>query len=240
MTREGHTVFLRGRVAGEAEKNQVNDAVRQGLGDGVTVVDAMAVGGVGDEGLAGRATALWPLFRAYGRHMWLAREGSFFLGRAEDDVVRSAVAARFAAVNQPRDSAVSVELDVAVAVEKAQKEIDQLMAGTTIEFEVASIIIRRDSLVVLNAIAARLLRFPQVRVRISGHTDSEGDRFSNKALSLARANAVRSYIASRNIAPSRMVAEGVGADRPVATNGTLAGRRQNRRIEFTVFRETSP
>lgn len=241
MTREGHTVFLRGRVASEAEKRQVNEAIIRGLGGGDTLIDALAVGGVSDDdGVASRAAMLWPLFRESGRHMWLGREASFFLGRAEDEIVKSAVAARFAEVNQPRDTAVSVDVDPSLAVEKAQREIDQLMAGTIIEFEVASTIIRRASLVVLNAIAAKLLEFPHVRVRILGHTDSLGDRYSNLALGLARANAVRSYMASRKVAPARMVAVGVGPDRPIASNAAPDGQRRNRRIELTVFRETTP
>jgi len=239
MTREGHTVFLRGRVASEAEKSQVKEVIIRGLG-GDTLIDALAVGGVSDDGVASRVAMLWPLFRESGRHMWLGREGSFFLGRAEDEIVKSAVAARFAEVNQPRDTAVSVDVDPSLAVEKAQREIDQLLAGTIIEFEVASTIIHRTSLVVLNAIAAKLLEFPHVRVRILGHTDSLGDRYSNLALGLARANAVRSYIASRKVAPARMVAVGVGPDRPIASNVAPDGQRKNRRIELTVFRETTP
>lgn len=240
MTREGRTVFLRGRVASEAEKSRVKEVIIRGFGGGDTLIDALAVGGVSDDGVASRAAMLWPLFRESGRHMWLGREGSFFLGRAEDEIVKSAVAARFAEVNQPRDTAVSVDVDPSLAVEKAQREIDLLMAGTIIEFEVASTIIRRASLVVLNAIAAKLLEFPHVRVRILGHTDSQGDRSSNLALSLARANAVRSYIASRKVAPARMVAVGVGPDRPIASNAAPDGQRKNRRIELTVFRETTP
>ena len=240
MTREGRTVTLRGRVAGERERRQLNEAIRPALGSGGIVVDALKEGGVSDEGLVERAAALWPLFRDSGQHMWLGREGSLFIGRAEDEIVKAAIASRFAEANRSLDTAVSVTVDPSLAVEKAQKALDELMTGTIIEFEVASTIIRRDSLKVLDLVALRLLQFPQVKLRIAGHTDGLGDRWSNRQLSLARANAVRSYIASRNVAPARLVAEGYGSERPVASNATAEGRRENRRIAFVVFRESTP
>jgi OOP family OmpA-OmpF porin len=76
-----------------------------------------------------------------------------------------------------------------------------------------------------------------VRLRIAGHTDAQGDRGSNRVLSLARANAVRSYLASRTVSPARLVAVGYGAERPLGPNRTPEGRRLNRRIEFTVERD---
>jgi OmpA-OmpF porin, OOP family len=115
-----------------------------------------------------------------------------------------------------------------------------LLAGTRIEFELASTIIRRDSLQVLDAVAACLLRFPQVKLRLLGHTDGVGDRVTNQQLSLARANAVRAYIASRKVAPARLLAEGRGAEVPLAANDTPEGREKNRRIELIVVRETTP
>lgn len=237
MTREGAAVVLRGRLSGDSERRQVIEALGDGSAGRDAVVDALAVGGVADDGLAGRAAALASLFQESGQHMWLGRDVAFFLGSVEDEVAREAVTARFGAVNRPHEVSVSLVVDPALAVKRIQEAIDERMRGTVIEFEVASTIIRRESLPVLDAIAAMLLQAPQVRLRIAGHTDAQGDRGSNRVLSLARANAVRSYLASRTVSPARLVAVGYGAERPLGSNHSPEGRRLNRRIEFTVERE---
>ena len=53
-------------------------------------------------------------------------------------------------------------------------------------------------------------------------------------LSLARADAVRSYLAGRGVPPSLITTSGSGPDRPVAANDTPDGRARNRRIEFRL------
>ena len=74
-----------------------------------------------------------------------------------------------------------------------------------------------------------------VRVRIDGHTDAQGNRANNHALSEHRALAVRDQLAAAGIAPSRIVAVPHGAAQPVASNATAAGRLQNRRVEITLI-----
>ena len=58
----------------------------------------------------------------------------------------------------------------------------------------------------------------------------------NYALSLARANSVASYVVERlNLTPSQVIVVGKGADEPVASNDTDAGRAENRRVELIVL-----
>jgi outer membrane protein OmpA-like peptidoglycan-associated protein len=75
------------------------------------------------------------------------------------------------------------------------------------------------------------------QIEISGHTDSEGSDAYNKKLSEGRAASVVKYLASKGIAPERMVAVGYGESRPIDTNGTDAGRARNRRVEFTLIKK---
>jgi chemotaxis protein MotB len=95
----------------------------------------------------------------------------------------------------------------------------------------------QDSRPVLEAITNVLSRIDNP-VIITGHTDSipvEAPPFnSNWGLSAARALSVLSYLESRGIEASRLAAYGMGANRPITSNNTEAGRRLNRRVEITI------
>ncbi|HRY26515.1 MAG: OmpA family protein [Geminicoccaceae bacterium] len=89
----------------------------------------------------------------------------------------------------------------------------------------------------LAQVAALLGYFDGAPVRIVGHTDSYGDAAVNRELSLLRANAVRNVlVADFGVDPKRVETEGLGEDRPVSSNGTIEGRRANRRVEIYVRR----
>jgi outer membrane protein OmpA-like peptidoglycan-associated protein len=72
------------------------------------------------------------------------------------------------------------------------------------------------------------------RVRIEGHTDNRGGANLNQVLSQRRAEAVRDALVQRGVEAGRIAVVGLGADRPVATNDTAAGRARNRRVEVIV------
>ena len=95
----------------------------------------------------------------------------------------------------------------------------------------------QSSYATLDEVAGSLIANPQVRIQITGHTDATGSRQRNIDLSLARALAVRAYLAQKGVAPSRMEARGMGPDQPIATNQTAAGRAQNRRVEINVIND---
>jgi outer membrane protein OmpA-like peptidoglycan-associated protein len=75
---------------------------------------------------------------------------------------------------------------------------------------------------------------PRAVVTIDGHTDAGGNRDYNMDLSLRRAQSVRNYLAAHGINPSRLSAQGLGSDYPIASNDTELGRQQNRRVEVVV------
>ncbi len=79
-----------------------------------------------------------------------------------------------------------------------------------------------------------LLSSVEVVVEVSGHTDANGDRQANLALSQRRAEAVRRWLVSRGVPPERLVARGVGDQQPRASNATPEGRARNRRIELFI------
>jgi outer membrane protein OmpA-like peptidoglycan-associated protein len=74
----------------------------------------------------------------------------------------------------------------------------------------------------------------RAKLRIEGHTDSQGVAAANLALSQQRAEAVRQALVEAGIAPARLKAIGLGQTVPVADNGSAEGRARNRRVELTV------
>lgn len=92
------------------------------------------------------------------------------------------------------------------------------------------------SIAVLDRAVATLQKFPTVKVEISGHTDSTGDREHNMELSQRRADAVKRYLVEHGVDAGRLQTRGAGPDEPLDTNANNAGRAKNRRIEFRVLR----
>ncbi len=87
----------------------------------------------------------------------------------------------------------------------------------------------------LDAVGEVLVKYPQLYVEVSGHTDAVGDAAYNQQLSEARAGSVRQYLLDRfAIAPERLTARGFGETQPVASNDHPTGRSLNRRVEFRV------
>ena len=105
-----------------------------------------------------------------------------------------------------------------------------VLRGVT--FETGRSALKPDSYTILDIVAASLVANPGIKIEISGHTDNTGSAATNTRLSQARADAVRAYLATKGVAPERMVAKGYGPSQPVAPNTTAAGRAQNRRVEL--------
>lgn len=117
------------------------------------------------------------------------------------------------------------------AEQRCDQSMADLLSGATIEFATNSAVIRPGSTDLLDGIAHAAKACPG-RLRIGGHTDNEGRNAFNTTLSLRRAEAVRTALIRRGVEAGRLVAEGFGATKPVATNDTEAGRARNRRIEI--------
>lgn len=87
----------------------------------------------------------------------------------------------------------------------------------------------------LNEVAEALTKSnPDSSITVEGHTDSQGSRDTNMALSLKRADAVRDQLVARGVAADRIKSAGLGPDRPIADNKSPEGRANNRRVEIVV------
>jgi OmpA-OmpF porin, OOP family len=117
-------------------------------------------------------------------------------------------------------------------------ETDRLSMRDAINFDTGRDTIRPESNRVLDAIAGVLTMHPELRrVRVEGHTDDVGAAAYNRDLSQRRAQSVVRALVARGISKDRLIAQGYGFDRPVASNATALGRAKNRRVEFTILSE---
>ncbi len=118
-----------------------------------------------------------------------------------------------------------------------QERLDAALANRVIEFEPGSAELTPRGQGVLDQLIPVLRELPGRRFEIIGHTDAIGARTTNVALSLARAESVRTSLARKGLPESLFSASGVGPDRPVAGNETPEGRARNRRIEFRAVQQ---
>ena len=87
----------------------------------------------------------------------------------------------------------------------------------------------------------RLIRimkdYPTVEIKLSGHTDNQGDPALNLKLSKDRVNEVKKYLGSHGIKAERVTTEGFGDTKPLASNDQEETRSKNRRVEFTITKK---
>jgi outer membrane protein OmpA-like peptidoglycan-associated protein len=120
-------------------------------------------------------------------------------------------------------------------------EMRKLAVGVTgilrnIYFDFAKATFKQESYNELNKLLTMMQQNTGMKVEISGHTDSFGDKVYNKNLSQLRANAVKAFLVSKGVDARRVKPVGYGEERPLASNDDEnEGREYNRRVEFKVL-----
>jgi general secretion pathway protein A len=89
-----------------------------------------------------------------------------------------------------------------------------------------------EALAALDRIAEFLQASPSLKAEIRGYTDSVGAVNYNVSVSAFRANSIKSYLTGKGVNASNLTALGLGPKNPIASNDTLEGREQNRRVEI--------
>ncbi|MEQ1544569.1 OmpA family protein [Methyloglobulus sp.] len=79
-----------------------------------------------------------------------------------------------------------------------------------------------------------LIKYPQTKVSVEGHTDSVGSNSYNQDLSDRRAYSVRSALTDMGISNDRVATHGYGEEFPVASNNNAESRQLNRRVEIIL------
>jgi outer membrane protein OmpA-like peptidoglycan-associated protein len=106
-------------------------------------------------------------------------------------------------------------------------------------FDTAKATIKPESHELLNDVAEVIKEHPGIKkVRIEGHTDSDGTDAYNKKLSDDRAASVRAFLVEAGVAEDRLESVGYGEEKPIADNDTEEGKYKNRRVEFNIVSQT--
>ena len=228
----GAPVVVSGTLADDAAKAALLARLRAVYGAS-RVVDQLAVGNVStpanwNDYLQRLITPSLKLVT----HGQLQVEGNAVTLRGDvaSDAHRQQIASEFATTLNPTYT-VNNGLRV---VASEQAVLDTALGNRIIEFESGKATLAESGKAILDQMSVALLALKNRKVAVIGHTDNAGSRAGNLALSQARAEAVKSYVASRGVAPDAIAVSGEGPDRPVADNRTPEGRARNRRIEFTV------
>ncbi len=101
-------------------------------------------------------------------------------------------------------------------------------------FDTNKATLKQNAQVALAKLAGIVSLFPNINLRIEGHTDSTGTDTINTRLSRERAESVMDFLNSQGVAARRMKAEGYAARIPVSDNSTPEGRSKNRRVEIIL------
>ena len=102
-----------------------------------------------------------------------------------------------------------------------------------IYFDVNKDVVKAESFGTMKSIADVLKENPDVRIKIVGHTDSDGENAINLDLSQRRAISVMNELVKVfGIDASRMETDGMGETKPIAPNDTPSNKALNRRVEF--------
>ena len=137
-------------------------------------------------------------------------------------------------------------------MDKQQEELNKELKGSGVEvqregdtinlnmpggitFDSAQANIKPNFAPVLNDIATVMIKYPETKIEVQGHTDNVGNDASNLTLSQLRAQSVTSYLNSRGVDSARIKSVGYGESMPIASNDTPSGRETNRRVEIKII-----
>lgn len=129
-------------------------------------------------------------------------------------------------------------LNIRFTSDKPYNVCDEVVVLRDVNFDFDIDTPKEGSVAILRSIASSLKDCPDVVVEVGGHTDSKGTDAYNLDLSQRRMNSVKEILVGYGVAGRRLKVTGYGESMPVATNGTEAGRAQNRRVEFVPSKPT--
>lgn len=113
---------------------------------------------------------------------------------------------------------------------------EEQLSNVQIQFQLGSEAVSAVNDAFLDKLVAALNNHPDYQLKITGHTCTVGDKAINERISYERAEAVAQKLIAKGVPAERLVVIGMDIQKPIASNGTEAGRQQNRRVEFEWIR----
>jgi OOP family OmpA-OmpF porin len=140
----------------------------------------------------------------------------------------------------------AVQPDEIEQPKKKKKKRKAKVRGKKIEilekvmFDYNKATIKMESHELLNDVADVIKENPKLeKIRVEGHTDSDGSDKYNKKLSQQRADAVKDFLVKAGVPAEKLEAVGYGEENPIADNSTDEGKEKNRRVEFNILAGTA-
>jgi outer membrane protein OmpA-like peptidoglycan-associated protein len=128
-------------------------------------------------------------------------------------------------------------LDGPMEINKIAEPIESSIAFESLEFENGKANILDAMHKDLDKLGNFLIDHPELKLTISGHTDSAGKEEANLRLSQARADAIKYYLTyGFKVDPDRITAIGYGSAKPIAKELSDDHKQLNRRVEFNISR----
>jgi outer membrane protein OmpA-like peptidoglycan-associated protein len=163
--------------------------------------------------------------------------------RAQAEAAR--VAAEAQAAQAAQTAAAQSEAEKAALRERLRNQLNVILETretarglivnlSDVLFDTGSANLKAGAREKLARVSGILVSHQGLAIAVEGHTDSVGAEDYNQKLSEQRAESVRAYLGVQGIPPGGVGTTGFGESQPVATNGTPAGRQQNRRVELIV------
>ena len=112
---------------------------------------------------------------------------------------------------------------------------DGKIVANGIRFNVGKASIRHESMGIINEVVDLMVKYPDLKFSVEGHTDSDGDDALNKELSQNRAESVMQEMVRLGIPEDRLEAKGWGESQPITGNASPEDKANNRRVEFVKF-----
>ena len=124
-----------------------------------------------------------------------------------------------------------------VSKKEIQTKLDNLFKITKVEFVYAKDLLTPKGKKTIDKVYTILNKHKNIKVEVGGHTDSDGTKKLNKALSQKRANAIKKYLITKGIKSNRLKAVGYGESKPLVKNDSSKNKQINRRVEFKITGE---
>jgi outer membrane protein OmpA-like peptidoglycan-associated protein len=119
-------------------------------------------------------------------------------------------------------------------VERVGEGIRLVLKEEAVRFNVNKSTLTAQAQSNLDQLIPVLKEFGETNIDIFGYTDSSGSAAYNLSLSKDRAKSVKKYLIAKGLSSNRLNTTGLGIADPIASNETIEGKMQNRRVEFAI------